>query len=352
MRSVATLTGSNFRNRLYWRWQAWRLRKVQAQEASRSVSLFANLAALNHRGHADLLCELARSLCARSTGLAASSPLQVRERLARELGQRSRVAVLGGSGGGVGGYAWARVTTCTDAIDNFRQTPSLCRLGDQDWAELSALLGDKAALVIYDLGLDTHYRRGFSPLKQLLKPLFELGLSYAATRALWWAPRDSAAYDLSVAFGARCIAGNGDVAFFVHDDIASLAQVFAALPAGEISRLLARVNPVRTARAPSARPTAVALQEARLGTIADVAGSTLAVADQLASNDAALDEFAAADRTAAASAARVPPVASANLPAAARPAAAAPAERRPSVETPILHALPERLSALFPRLTG
>ena len=110
-------------------------------------------------------------------------------------------------------------------------------------------------LVCHDLGLDVRYRRGFAPLKQLLRPLLELAQRHGARRALWWAPRGGALHQLSIGFGARPLHEAEHVTFFLLDDIRPLAHLFAVLPAGGISDLLTRRSPKRPPAPP--RPTAL-----------------------------------------------------------------------------------------------
>ncbi|WP_255913087.1 hypothetical protein [Tahibacter harae] len=249
--SVAAGAGSNLRVRLFWKLQAWRLRNTVAPETSRSVSQFSNFMALSHRGNADAICDLAESLSTHSTELSAISAAAVKTRLARELGPKSCVTVLGAEKGSIGGYAWARVSTPAEALDNYRCNADLVHIDDAAWDKLAGILGTDSCLVFYDLGLCSQYRRGFSPLKQLLKPLLELGLGHGAGRAFWWAPAGSAACQLSLAFGARAVLQHGDRVFFLHEAIAGIARVLTALPASAISTLLGRAAGARAPREPS-----------------------------------------------------------------------------------------------------
>jgi len=291
MSSIVVGASSSYRTRLFWKWQAWRLRKAVPQEGSRSVSLFSNFAALDHRGYADTLCTLLETLCARTGGRVVTTAADARLRLKREIGLQSCVAVLASGSGAVGGYAWARVTAGSEVIAQFRQAPGLSALDESDWNTVTALVKDKPTLAFYDIGLDSHYRRGFSPLKLLLKPLFELGVTHRAQRALWWAQRGSALHAISLAFGARSVVEREDCVFLLHSDIASIAHVLAVLPASEISDLLARVAPGRPVRTRDANPTLRAIrdpQQSAAADIATVAQATpmLVTAEAVASNDA------------------------------------------------------------------
>lgn len=241
---------SNYRARLFWLWQAWRLRKRVANEAAGSTtSVFANYAALDRRGHADAIVELVASLSRNTADLTAASAADVRRRLQRELSARACAVVLSPGKGAIGGYAWGSVGDGAATLAVLRESPNLARLGPEAWQTLDAQVADAATLVVHDIGLDARYRYGFAPLKQLVKPLFDLGVSHGARRALWWAPRTNPLYGLSLAFGARCIDVGGDIVFFVHHDLGAIARVLGALPAGEISSLLARVGPARRPRA-------------------------------------------------------------------------------------------------------
>jgi hypothetical protein len=354
--SIDRGAGSNYRARLFWKWQAWRLRKAVPQESSRSVSLFSNFAALDHRGYADALCTLLETLCSRTGGRVATTATAVRARLKREIGLQSCVAVLATGSGAVGGYAWGRVTTGSEVIAQFRQAPGLSGLDESDWNAISAVVKDKPTLAFHDIGLDTHYRRGFSPLKQLLKPLFELGVTHRAQRALWWAQPGSALHAVSLAFGARAVVEREDCVFLQHSDIASIAHVLAVLPASEISDLLARVAPGRPVRTRDANATVPAIRDPQQPTAATSAvvaqaSPVLVAADAVASNDAdGGNRQGLVDGPVVMALASLPggdTAAQAGVDAgteAACPAALAD-------PTP-LHALPARLAALFPRMAS
>ncbi len=354
MHSINVSAGSSYRTRLFWKWQAWRLRKAVAQEGSRSVSLFSNFAALDHRGYADTLCTLLETLCGRTGGRVTTTAAEVRARLKREIGLQSCVAVLATGSGAVGGYAWGRVTTGSEVIAQFRQAPGLSALEESDWDAVSALVKDKPTLAFYDIGLDTRYRRGFSPLKLLLKPLFELGVTYRAQRALWWAQRGSALHAISLAFGARAVVEREDCVFLQHSDIASIAHVLAVLPASEISDLLARVAPGRPVRTRDANATVRAIRDPQQPIAAEpaiaLASPMPVTADTPASNDADGNR-------------QGPVCAPAVMTPTSRPGADAAAQAGDDVGTNVawpavlsdpapLHRLPARLAAVFPRLAS
>jgi hypothetical protein len=374
-RAIAAGAGSNYRIRLFWKWQAWRLRKAAAAEASRSVSVLANFAALDHRGYADMLCTLLETLCARAGGEVVTTAAQARERLKREMGPQSCAAVLASNTGSVGGYAWARVASGSETVANFRQAPGLAAFDEADWAALAALVADKPTLAFYDIGLDTHYRRGFSPLKLLLKPLFELGVTYRAKHALWWAQDGSALHAISLAFGARSVLERDGNVFLLHSDIASIAHILAVLPASAISDLLARVAPGRPVRTRDANAPVRAIRDPQLPVPAEADAATLP--------QAAAPAVAASPETAIPVVAALPVMASLAAPEAtasndadgadafangyeatalpldhdvttnAGEASDAEAAWPAILSDPApLHALPARLAALFPRLAS
>lgn len=354
MHSSILGAGSSYRTRLFWRWQAWRLRKAVPQEGSRSVNLFTNFAALDHRGYADTLCTLLETLCARSGGRVVTTAADVRQRLKREIGLQSCVAVLATGTGAVGGYAWARVTTGSAAVAQFRQAPGLSALDASDWNAVSTVVKDTPTLAFYDIGLDTHYRRGFSPLKLLLRPLFELGVTYRAHSALWWVQRGSALHAISLALGACAVVERDDCVFLQHRDIASIARVLAVLPASEISDLLARVAPGRPVRTRDANATVRAIRDPQRPAAAEsaiAAASPMPVtADTIASNDADGNR-------------QGPVCAPAVMAPASRPGDDLAAQAGVDVDTDVawptvlsdpapLHTLPARLAAVFPRLAS
>ncbi|MBL8300616.1 MAG: hypothetical protein JNN30_19935 [Rhodanobacteraceae bacterium] len=244
-----TSTGSNFRARLYWVWQAWRLRNAAAIDMAGSVEVLNGFAAVERRYGADLLCKLMQAVSHGTPGLVAESAAQVRVRLLRELSPQTSMVVLNAGQQVIGGYAWGRVDHGAQSLVSLRRLPSLAALDERCWGALAAAIGDRRTLVLHEIGLDSRCRYGFSPLKQLLKPLFDLGAAQAARRALWWVPRTSPLFGLSRAFGARQVGTDDSIAFFVHHNVATIARILNALPASEISTLLARIAPPRTASA-------------------------------------------------------------------------------------------------------
>lgn len=379
--SVAAGTVSNLRVRLFWKLQAWRLRNTVAPETSRSVSQFSSFMALSHRGNTDAICDLAESLSAHSTEISAISAAAVKTRLARELGPKSCVTVLGADKGSIGGYAWARVSTPTEALDNYRCNADLVHIDDADWDKLAGALGTDPCLVFYDLGLCSQYRRGFSPLKQLLKPLLELGLSHRARRAFWWAPAGSAACQLSLAFGARIVLQLGGSVFFLHDAVAGIARVLAALPASAISTLLSRAAGARPPRETHRRAPPLRLPQAAddnrvrlsLDNSAAVASAPARAAElrrliassDVAGNDigdiGAVEEIEIHSRprsganvsprakAATAMAATRGPAGTAIAPLAAEAVAKLAPVRREATPSGVLADLPRRLSTIFPQ---
>ncbi len=323
---------SNLCNRLFWRWQAWRLRGMAVQESPRSAGVHANFAALDHRGHADAIGELA----AAATPVAAAVPVlaaaEVRRRLAREMSACACAVVLTAGKSTVGGYAWAAVLSPADALDTLRGNLSLAGVPGETWAELGRQLAERPLLVLHELGLDVRYRRGFAPLKQLLRPLGEFGRRNGARKALWWAPRDGALQAISLAFGARVVHEAGDIVFFLLDDLASIAHVLSTLPAGDISDRLARTGPPR-------RP------QQRLAALPADLTTRARVAERLAAADADAEAAsAAADAVVHLAARRA--LAKERAAKAVAPEFAAASEA--DAESP-LQVLPQRLSALFPR---
>ena len=250
---------TTWRTRLYWAWHAWRLRHAQSQSGAGSVVTFNNFAALSHRGHIEALSELHAALAAATPGLQPDDTLELRRRLMRELVSPSCVALLANGDGSTGGYAWGRIATYDQALDHYQRQPSLAHLRGDDWLRLLSLVPDATPmLIVNDLGLDVRYRRGFAPLKQLLKPLLDLAERNGAKRALWWAPRGSAMHTMSLAFGARPIYENATTAFLMLHDLRAISRIFSVLTAGEISGLLERVAPPRPPAPP--RPTVVNLK--------------------------------------------------------------------------------------------
>lgn len=349
MSTPPAAAASNLRIRLFWRWQAWRLRRMAVQDSPRSAGVFVNFAALDHRGHADAIGELAAAM----TPIVASAPAlaaaEVRQRLAREMRARACAVVLTAGKSAVGGYAWAAVLPPADALDTVRANLSLAGVSAETWIALSRRLADRPLLVLHELGLDVRYRRGFAPLKQLLKPLCEFGLQQQARTAFWYAPRGSTLQAISIAFGARVLHESDDFVFFLLDDLASVAHVLSTLPAGDISDRLARVGPPRRRRE-------------RLETLPADLVARAQVAERLAAADADAEAAsAAADAVVHLAARRALVNARAAAANAAAPETSGIADTAgtvgaadvvaTAVESP-LQALPQRLSALFPRRAG
>jgi hypothetical protein len=244
-----------WRIRWFWRWQAWRLRKARSHEASHGVALYDSVHALDQLGYIDDFCELHAQLTRESPLLGADSPAAFSRRLARELHGNCAMALLGAPDGSPVGYAWARSSFLSEAMQHYQQVQSLSHLRSDDWADFERAagkrMGNAAVLAINGIGLAPRYRKGFAPLKLLLKPLLELGLQHNATRAIWWAPRGSALHAMSLGFGAETLLQTPRVVGLLMTDTRPLARVFAALPASGIAELLARVAPPRPpARSP------------------------------------------------------------------------------------------------------
>jgi hypothetical protein len=245
----------------FWRWQAWRLRKAHSHEASHGVALYDSVHALDRLGYAEDFCRLHQQLARESPLLGLDAPVAFSRRLARELHGACAMALLGAPDGSPVGYAWARCATLAEALHHYQQVQSLSHVRSDDWIEFErragALAGGANVLALNGLGLSPRYRKGFAPLKQLLKPLLELGLQHGATRAIWWAPNRSALHALSLGFGAQCLMETPRVVGLMLADTRPLARIFAALPASGIADLLARVAPPRPAVAARPRLRAV-----------------------------------------------------------------------------------------------
>ena len=125
MSTPKAAAASNLRNRLFWRWQAWRLRGMAAQESPRSAGVFVNFAALDHRGHADAIGELAAAMVPIVASAPALAAAEVRQRLMRDMRARACAVVLTAGKSAVGGYAWGAVLSPTDALDGLRGNLSL-----------------------------------------------------------------------------------------------------------------------------------------------------------------------------------------------------------------------------------
>ncbi|MBL8299531.1 MAG: hypothetical protein JNN30_14435 [Rhodanobacteraceae bacterium] len=247
---------SSWRIRWFWRWQAWRLRKVCGHETSHGVVLYDSVHALDQLGYFDEFCELHLQLMRESGALGADGPAGFSQRLRRELHGDCVMALLGAPDGRPAGYAWARSGSLSQALQHYQQVRALSHLSGDDWAvfERRARAGSARVLAIYGIGLSPRYRKGFAPLKQLLKPLFELGLRQGGACAIWWAPRASALHALSLGLGARTLLETPRVVGLMLPDIRPLARVFSALPASAIAALIARVAPPRPLLRPRAAP--------------------------------------------------------------------------------------------------
>ncbi|WP_257389605.1 hypothetical protein, partial [Tahibacter caeni] len=236
-----------WRVRWFWRWQAWRLRKVRSHESSHGVALYDSFHALDQLGYTEDFCALHQQLLRESVLPGADSPAAFARRLARELHGHCVMALLGGPDGSPAGYAWARSTLLGEALQLYQQVPPLGHLTSDDWLELerraAIVVGNAPLLAINGIGLAPRYRRGFAPLKQLLKPLLDLARESGANSALWWAPRGGALQALSRGFGAEVLLESPRVVFLLLRDLRPLARVFAALPACGIADLLARIAP-------------------------------------------------------------------------------------------------------------
>ncbi|MCQ4166963.1 hypothetical protein [Tahibacter harae] len=245
----AALTFPGWRVRGFWRWQAWRLRKARAQEPSHGVALYDSVHTLDRLGYVDEFCRLHHDLMRPVQLPDPDTPAAFARRLARELCGHCTAALLATPEGGVGGYAWGRLGALDETLQHFRQVPALAHLGSEDWRVLerraNAHVGDAAVLAVGGIGLASRYRRGFTPLKQLLKPLLDLAQGQGVSRALWWVPRGSALESLSLGFGARRLLQTPYISVFLLADLRPLARVFSALPACGIADLLARVAPAR-----------------------------------------------------------------------------------------------------------
>ncbi|HJU41046.1 MAG TPA: hypothetical protein VJ724_15865 [Tahibacter sp.] len=243
---------ARWRTRWFWRWQAWRLRKHRAQDTAGGVRFASDFDALEQHGYTDALFDLHNALAHQAPGLLPEGDGFFRERLRRELDGMSAATLFVAPDGSIGGYCWASVGSPGLALARYRLVPTLAGVRYDEWllieARAGARLRDAPLIALNALGLGNAYRHGFAPIKKLLKPLVDMGLRCGARRMLWWAPRTSAAYDLSLAFGADRVLETPIATFFVLEDVRPLAQVFAALPASGIADLLGRVAPPRPPR--------------------------------------------------------------------------------------------------------
>lgn len=245
----AALSFPGWRVRWFWRWQAWRLRKARAQEPSHGVAQYDSVHTLDRLGYVEDVYQLHHDLMRQALLPDPDTPAAFARRLGRELCGHCTAALLATPEGGIGGYAWGRLGALDETLQHFRQVPVLAHLSSEDWSELerraNAYIGDAAVLALSGIGLASRYRRGFTPLKQLLKPLLDLAKGQGVSQALWWVPRGSPLEGLSLGFGARRLLQTPRVSLFLLADLRPLARVFTALPACGIAELLARVAPAR-----------------------------------------------------------------------------------------------------------
>jgi hypothetical protein len=252
------MSAAQWRARWFWRWQAWRLRKHRAHETACGVALADDFAEFERHGYTDALFDLHHALAHHAPGLLPEGATYFHARLKREFQGTACATLFVAPGGAIGGYCWAHVAPARHCLDYYRLVSTLAGVTHEEWRHVEARAGaggDVPLLVLDAIGLDNAYRHGFAPLKQLVKPLIEMGLRNGATRALWWAPRTSPVYDLSLAFGAERALETSVATFFVLTDVRPLAQVFAALPASGIADLLARVARPRPPRPPRVATT-------------------------------------------------------------------------------------------------
>jgi hypothetical protein len=240
---------AGWRIRWFWRWQAWRLRKARAQEPSHGIVLYDSVQALDRLGYVDDFCRLHHELMRQALLPDPGAPAAFSRRLGRELCGYCSVALLAAPQGGIGGYAWGRLSGLDEALQHFRQVPALASLNSDDWSDVQRrarrYVRDEAVLAISGIGLASRYRRGFTPLKQLLKPLLDLAHGQCVTRAIWWVPRGSGLESLALGFGARRVLQSGRICVYVLADLRPLVRVFSALPACGIVDLLTRIAPSR-----------------------------------------------------------------------------------------------------------
>ncbi|TDR48800.1 hypothetical protein DFR29_101424 [Tahibacter aquaticus] len=245
----ATQAIASWRIRWYWRWQAWRLRQVRAQESGHGVACYDSLHALDQLGYLGQFCALHQELMrqARLPGL--DAPAAFSRRLARELNGHCLAALLGTPDGNVAGYAWGRVGGLAEALQHYQQVQALGHLRSDEWLALeqraAALVGEAPLLALNGVGLAQRYRHGFAPLKHLLKPLLDLARQHGASRAIFWVPRNGSLTSLALGLGAEAVLETPRIACFVLADLRPLGRIFAALPASGIAELLARVAPPR-----------------------------------------------------------------------------------------------------------
>lgn len=263
--SGALQARAGWRVRWYWRWQAWRLRHARTQESSHGVACYDSVHALDQLGYIEDFCELHQQLMRQALLPGLDPPAAFSRRLARELHGHCVAALLGTPEGHVAGYAWGRVGSLVEALQHYQQVQTLGHLRSDDWLTLEqrarALIGDAPVLALNGIGLAPRYRRGFAPLKHLLKPLLDLAAQHGVNRVIWWVPRNGTLPSLALGLGAEIVLETPSIVGFVLADLRPLARIFAALPASGIADLLARVAPARPP--PRAAPRLVVVKPNR-----------------------------------------------------------------------------------------
>ncbi|UXI68915.1 hypothetical protein [Tahibacter amnicola] len=246
----ASAAATAWRTRWFWRWQAWRAHR-QAHHEQGGNPQFDSYSTLDQQGYADPLIALARQLDGTTPGLVAESALAMQLRLIRELGRSGCAVVLPNKDGSLGGYSWGRTSPVAEAMSVYRHVATLAHLRSEDWQAAEqravAVCRDELVLALHGIGLIHAFRKGFAPLKQLLKPQFDMALRQSVRRVVWWTPRSGPLAALSTAFGAHRLHETDAAVFFALTDIRPLAQVFAHTPASDIAQLIGRVAALRTA---------------------------------------------------------------------------------------------------------
>ena len=245
--------------------EAWQRRRYWAHvalnahhgEGSNGTAVCDGLEALELLGYSEHLFDL----CQQLDGLPGITPAEharhMRLRLVRELYAPAAASLLGTPEGRLGGYAWARAAALAPTLRNLRLRAGLSQVEPTLWSRLeerlAGIVGSGSVLGIYAIGLAAPWRRGFAPLKQLLRPLLDLGVRNDAAHALWWIPAASSLHAVSLGFGANVVAEAGAGSVFHHPDVPTLARVFAGVPASTIADGLARQAPARPAATPALR---------------------------------------------------------------------------------------------------
>jgi len=249
--------------------EAWQRRRYWAHvalhahhgEGSNGTAVCDGLEALELLGYSEHLFDLYHELDGLPGGTHAEHSRQMRLRLVRELYAPAAASLLGTPEGSLGGYAWGRVAALAPTLRNLRLRPGLGQVEADLWTRLeerlASSIGKEPVLGIYGIGLAPRWRRGFAPLKQLLRPLLELGVRSNATQALWWVPAASSLHAVSLGFGASVVAEAGSGCVFHHPDVPTLAHIFAGVPASSIADGLARQAPLRPFAPPALRVVSV-----------------------------------------------------------------------------------------------